>query len=377
MTTARNVAAIVGIGATAQGEHPGRSADDLAVEGAVLALADSGLDKSQIDGLITCKSNAGGIDTVIGAALGINPSYSATLDYGSTNFSLHLAVMAIQAGLARHVLLCYGTNQRTARRVFNDVSSNADLTAPYGFVHMGGPAALAARRHQHLYGTTEEALGQIAVAQRAWAQLNPAAVFREALTTDDYLAQPYIIRPLRRADLTLISDGGAGIVVSAATDEVADTGRAAFIRGMGQFASLREMQNPDALMRPHLAQVATEVYRRAGLGPEDVDVLYLQDPTSVWVLQMLEWYGFCPVGEVGRFLLDGHTQPGGRLPLNTNGGQLSESYMWGWLHLVELVRQLRGDAGPRQVSGAEVGMICSTMAFQKAAATVVSTVRAS
>jgi acetyl-CoA acetyltransferase len=94
-------------------------------------------------------------------------------------------------------------------------------------------------------------------------------------------------------------------------------------------------------------------------------------------MQMLEWYGFCPVGEVGPFLMEGHTRPGGRLPLNTNGGQLSESYMWGWLHLVELVRQLRGHAGPRQVDDAEVGMICSTMAFQKAAATILSSVRAS
>lgn len=367
--THRNVAAVVGVGATAQGEHPGTTADELAAQGAVAALADAGLTRDDIDGFITCRSNDGGIDTDIGAALGLNPTYSATLDYGTTNFSLHLAVMAIQAGLATNVLLCYGTNQRSAHRVFNDVSSNADLTAPYGFVHMGGYAALAARRHQHLYGTTDEQIGQIAVAQRAWARLNPAAVFQQPLSTAEYLAQPYIVRPLRRADLTMISDGGAGVVVSAADVAVAHPSPI-WIRGMAQFASLREMQNRDALLRPHLRTVAEQVYQRSGCGPEDIDVLYLQDPTSVWVLQMLEAYSFCPVGEVGQFLMEGHTKPGGSLPVNTNGGQLSESYMWGWLHLVELVRQLRGEAAARQVEGAQTAMICSTMAFKKAAATV-------
>lgn len=108
--------------------------------------------------------------------------------------------------------------------------------------------------------------------------------------------------------------------------------------------------------------------------PSDIDLLYIQNPTAVWVLQMLELYGFCPVGEGGPWLAEGHTRPGGDLPVNTNGGQLSESYMWGWLHLVEAVRQLRGDAGERQVAGSEVAMYCSTQAFEKAGATIFSSV---
>ena len=125
-------------------------------------------------------------------------------------------------------------------------------------------------------------------------------------------------------------------------------------------------------MRPWIEGVAQDLYRSSGMGPSDVDVLYIQDPTAVWVLQMLEWYGFCPVGEAGPFLAEGHTRPGGSLPLNTNGGQLSESYMWGWLHLYEAVRQLRGECGARQLADVEVAMYCSTMAFTKGAASILT-----
>jgi acetyl-CoA acetyltransferase len=107
--------------------------------------------------------------------------------------------------------------------------------------------------------------------------------------------------------------------------------------------------------------------------PSDIDLLYIQDPLAVWVLQMLEYYGFCPVGEGGRWLAEGHTRPGGDLPLNTHGGQLSESYMWGWMHMVEAVRQLRGQAGARQVFGAEVALYCSTQAWVKGGASLLAT----
>lgn len=125
-------------------------------------------------------------------------------------------------------------------------------------------------------------------------------------------------------------------------------------------------------MRPWISSVGERIWRDTGLKPTDIDVLYLQDPTAVWVLQMLEYFGFCPVGQAGPWLAEGHTRPGGDLPVNTNGGQLSESYMWGWLHLCEAVRQLRGQAGDRQVSGAEVAMYGSTQAFAKAAASILA-----
>lgn len=365
----RGQVAVVGVGATAQGEFPDKSADDLAVDAVALALDDAGLDKGDLDGLITCRSNDGGIDTTIGAMLGVNPRYSATLDYGSCSFSTHLAVMAVASGMAGTVAVAYGTNQRSTRRRFAEATSGGDFSAPYGYLHIGGPAAMAFTRHQHCYGTTEAQLGAVSVGQREWAARNPAAIFRSPMTLDDYLASPYLVRPLRRPDFTLISDGGAAAIF---TDrDLASTRQPpVHVLGMEETTSLRDLQNPDQMLRPHLRHLAERLYRAAGVTAADVDALYIQDPTSVWVLQMLEWFGFCPVGEGGPFLEEGHTRFGGDLPLNTSGGQLSEAYMWGFLHLVELVRQLRGTCGDRQVPGANVAMLCSTMAFLKGAATV-------
>jgi acetyl-CoA acetyltransferase len=182
----RGRVAIAGIGHTTQGEHPGLGADDLAVDAAKAALADAGLDRGAIDGLVTCVTLDGaGQDREVGRLLGLNPRYSASLTYGTCNFSLHLATMAIVTGMASTVLLTYGANQRTGGTDFARATERADFEAPHGFVHIAGAAALAFQRHRHLYGTTEAQLGAIAVAQRRWAQLNPLAVFREPLSIED------------------------------------------------------------------------------------------------------------------------------------------------------------------------------------------------
>jgi acetyl-CoA acetyltransferase len=143
--------------------------------------------------------------------------------------------------------------------------------------------------------------------------------------------------------------------------------------GMAQRSAIRNEQNPDKLMRPWLGDIASALYADAGLRPDDVDVAYLQDGTSVWVLQMLESYGFCAPGEAGPFLAEGHTRPGGSLPVNTHGGQLSESYTHNWMHLYEAVLQLRGRAGDRQVPGASVALHGQTHDFWKGAGTILAT----
>jgi acetyl-CoA acetyltransferase len=368
--------AIVGVGATEQGEIPGESPEEIAVRAAALALADAGIEKSSIDGLITCKAplTSHGTDETMGPLLGINPAFSTTLDYGMGAFSLHLATMAIQSGLATTVLLTYGTNARSAKIGFSrPIGGSGYWSALSGFVHVAGPAAMAVRRHMYLYGTTEEQLGWVSVAQREWAQMNPLAVFRHTMTIDDYLREPYIVAPLRRPDLTVISDGGAAVIVTTA-DRARDA-RAVpvYLLAMAQQSAIRNEQNDDKLMRPWIGDIASRLYSVSGLRPEDIDLAYLQDGTSVWVLQMLEWYGFCGLGEAGAFLAEGHTRPGGSLPVNTHGGQLSESYSHNWMHLYEAVRQLRGECGERQVQGAQLALFAQTHDFWKGAATLLST----
>lgn len=370
----RGRSAIVAVGATEQGELPGFDADELAVEALRITLEQSGIAKSELDGLITCKSFGNfGIDTRIGRLAGMNPSYSATLDYGTCNFSLHLACAAIDAGLAESIAILYGTTQRSQGNRFSHPLGHPDETSIYGFLNVAGPAAMAFRRHQALYGTSEEDLGRIAVSQRRYAQLNPQAIFRDPMSISDYLNSPYLVEPLHRADLTMISDGAACLIVTNADRAKDFTETPVHVLGIAQQTGLRDRQNADQWMRPWIAQVADRIYPAAGLKREDVDLLYIQDPTSVWVMQMLEYYGFVDPGGVGEAFKTGAVGFGGRLPLNTNGGQLSEAYMWGFLHLVEAVRQLRGEAGERQVENPTVAQYCSTMGFMKAASTILST----
>ncbi|WP_116996532.1 thiolase family protein [Desertimonas flava] len=373
----RGKVAVVGIGHTPQGELPGRSVEELSVDAIELALADAGLTLADVDGLIACKSVQGlGNDVAVGPLLGINPRYSQCLDYGTCNFSLHLAVQAIVTGMASTIVLCYGANARSAKVDFGaPVTRTTDLATASGLVHIAGPAALALQRHRHLYGTTDEQFGWLAVGQREWAAKNPNAIFRDPLTMDDYLAMPYLVEPLRRPDVTMISDGGVALVVTSA-DRAAGLRRTpAYVIGMAEQSGIRGDHTPDNLLRPWLRDAASSVWSATGLGPADIDVLYIQDPTAVWSLQMLEYYGFCGIGEGGPFLAEGHTRPGGDVPLNTNGGQLSESYAWGWMHLVEAVRQLRGEAGERQVRGVGMAMYCSSQAFSKAACSILSNSR--
>jgi acetyl-CoA acetyltransferase len=367
--------AIVGIGSTEQGELPGRTADEIGVEALRLALEDCGLLKSDIDGLITCKSYGGqGIDTEIGRLAGLNPRFSATLDYGACNFSLHLATMAIAAGMATTVALVYGTNQRTAGNRFRSAAgSGSGPLELHGFHNIAGQAAMAFARHAHLYGTTEEQLGWVAVTERAHAQLNPIAIFRTPLTIDDYMAEPYVVQPLRRPDICMISDGGACLILSSTERQPETPTQPVYVLGIEQVTGLRQYQNPDNLMRPWASRMSDTIFERSGLSRADIDVLFIQDPTSVWVCQMLELFGYCDVGESGPFVQEGRIRLGADIPVNTNGGQLSESYMWGWLHLCEAVRQLRGSCGERQVPGAKFAQYCSTKGFEKAATSVLGT----
>ncbi|HEY4226476.1 MAG TPA: thiolase family protein [Pseudolysinimonas sp.] len=368
----RGRVAIVGVGHTEQGTIPGAPPELLAVRAIKNALDDAGIDRSQVDGLVTGKSVQGlNLDVSVGPLLGINPRYAQTLDYGTCNFSLHLASQAILSGMASTIVLCYGANARSVQFPFGAPDPTMDGAA--GLMHIAGPAAMALQRHKALYGTTDEQFGWIAVSEREWAQKNPIAIFRQPMSMDDYLAMPYLVEPLRRPDVTMLADGGVALVVTAAERVDEFKKPPVYLTGIAEQSNVRGEHTPDYLMREWLDGVAAQIWGTTGLTPADIDALYIQNPTAVWVLQMLEAYGFVPRGEAGPWLAEGHTRPGGDMPLNTNGGQLSESYMWGWLHIVEAVRQLRGEAGERQLRSPEFAMYCSTQSWYKGGTSILST----
>jgi acetyl-CoA acetyltransferase len=371
-TDIRGKVAIVGIGHTPQGELPGQSPELNSVLAIKAALDDAQIDRTRLDGLITCKSVQGtNTDIQVGPLLGLNPRYAQTLDYGTCNFSIHLGVQAIITGMADTVALCYGANARTARFPF--AATAPTLAGASGLMHVGGPAALALQRYKALYGMTDEEFGWIAVGSREWARLNPNALFRDPMSMADYLAMDYLIEPLRRPDLTMISDGGVALILTSAERAADFPCRPIYILGMSEATQIRGEYSPHYLDREFLSVASQQIWGSTGMVPADIDLLYVQDPTAFWVLQMIEHFGFAPRGDGGRWLAEGHTRPGGSLPLNTNGGQLSESYMWGWMHIVEAVRQLRGQCGPdRQVNGAETAMYLSTQTWFKGGASIIA-----
>jgi acetyl-CoA acetyltransferase len=210
------------------------------------------------------------------------------------------------------------------------------------------------------YGTTERALGEVVVAQRRHAANNPLAAFTTPMTIEDYFANEVVAWPLRSLDMTKLTAGGAAVILARADRATDMRKEPIFLRAVGR------QQAPMTLDDEHLLchgmrEVARQVYGSSGLRPSDVDVLGVSDATSVAIPQTLENYGFCPEGGSEDFLVSGGMSlGGGGIPTNTDGGQLSGGYLVGWLHQVELTRQLRGEAGPRQVPGARIGQYTTT-----------------
>lgn len=364
MTSLRNKCAIVGVGATKQGKLPGSTALSLGVEAFKLALEDSGLKKQDIDGLLTfpgTTSPEGSLHYLrMGEALGINPRYtgSMTMGGGTAGALVQMAVMAIEAGLAKNVACVFGDTAKTGGFRFSRASgSDQDSWGIWGMQSAAANSALSARRHMHLYGTTSRQLGEVAVACRKHASMNPNAVMREPITIEDHQNSRWIVEPLHLLDCCLISDGGVCIIVSS-TEQAKDLKQPVVtIRGMGQGYTTQNLEKDDWWYLPHQKDALDTAYKMAGVGPKDIDVAQLYDNFTFSVILWLEHAGFAPVGEGGAFVEGGRIQLGGELPVNTAGGNLSESYMEGWLHIVEGVRQLRGQCGERQVDGAEIGLV--------------------
>jgi len=323
------------------------------------ALADARIAKDQIDGLI------GGHTTAyerMGEVLGLDVRWGGQADAVG---AILQAVMAIECGLAEVIALVYGNNQRTAKVQYggsNAMGGDNFLSyvyhAPWGLTSQGALYALTQRRFAHERGYSERDLGAVAVAERAWAALNPAAIMRKPVTIEDYLASPYVCEPLHLLDYCLINDGGVAMIIAEAGRAQTLCERPVFIEAVGR----SDLNRGATSLQPRLehfyapaqADVARQIFDGTGFGPEDVDIVQVYDSFSVHVPLALEGYGYCRPGEYPKLVREQGIGPGGRRPVNTGGGHLSESYMQGWNHQVESVRQLRAECGPRQVPGCKL-----------------------
>jgi len=366
-------AAIVGIGETAycRGEGSGMSQLGLQLQAASRAIADAGLAANEIDGIMPFP-NLGSAEA-FAANLGCdNLRFAATIHMGGAApvASLQAAAAAVTAGAASYVLIPAGWNGYSGRRAAQTVQEQAssipggaiarDFYLPFGLTAPPQWYALMARRHMHEFGTKPEQLGAIAVAMRKHAQLNDNAVMRgKPMGIDEYLASPMITEPYRLFDCCLETDGAAAVVVTSA-ERARDLAAAPVdILGVaaGQPYPADEITNRRDIFMTGLTIAAPEAFAKAGVGPADVDFAEIYDCFTFEVLQQLEETGFCGRGEGGAFVENGRIELGGELPVNTHGGLLSEAHVLGMNHIVEAVRQLRGQAGARQVPDAELGVV--------------------
>ncbi|MBV7482210.1 thiolase family protein [Bordetella sp. BOR01] len=363
MNPLRDQTAIAGVGASPQGKFPEETPVTLAVEAFKRALDDCGLKKDQIDGILTMPgttSPEGALNYLrFGEAVGINPRYtgSKNMGGGTAGALLHEAALAVNAGFANYVACVFGDTAATGGNKFNRASGWGDSWGIWGFMAACANSAITASRHMALYGTTSRQLGEIAVACRRHASMNPDAIMRKPITVDDHQNSRFIVEPLHLLDCCLISDGAVCVIVTTA-ERARDLKKPLVtIAGMGQAYTTENMEREDWWYVPHQKLAVNDAYAMAGVGPRDIDVCQLYDNFTSSVLVWFEHAGFCKPGESGPFVEGGRIQLGGELPINTAGGNLSESYMEGWLHIVEGVRQMRGECGPRQVEGAEICLV--------------------
>jgi acetyl-CoA acetyltransferase len=365
----RGAAAIAGLGITPQGKVYGSNAMGFAVDAVRLALDDAGLDRGDLDGLLLNPGiswNDQGMGSFqLQQALGLRDlRLTASMNLGGATACAMIqhATQAIAAGLC-HTVAC----------VFSDAplkppapggpraSSGAaygfarGFDAAYGFFGVNALYALVARRHMHVYGTTQDQLGAVAVAQRRWANLNPQAQMHDRpLGLADYRASRWIVEPFHVMDCCLVSNGGLAVIVTSAERARALRKPPVYVWGMGQG---HLGGDPGDTLASGAVLAKEPAFAMAGITLRDVDVVELYDCYTFTVIVTLEDYGFCAKGEGGAFAAEHHTGPGGRLALNTGGGQLSSFYMWGMTPVSEAVIQLRGDGGARQAPRHDVGLV--------------------
>ncbi|MGC4998433.1 thiolase family protein [Streptomyces sp. DT195] len=361
--------AIAGLGITDMGRIYGRDAEDFAAEAVRLAVADAGLRLGDVDGLLTNTGLSGGVGLGLQRRLQLRDLrvLSEIQSYGaSAGAMVSYASMAVQAGMAETIVCVFADAPLQEGR--RSSAAYAGRRAPQGFdallpasglTSVNALYAVAARRHMETYGTTSEQLGAISVAQRQWAAMNPRAQLRDPITLGDHQSSRWIAEPLRLLDCCLVSNGGVAVVVTTAERAAHLPKPPVHVRGWAQsHPGYPETRDSTFGLESGAAESGPAALKMAGLSISDVTVAELYDCYTFTALLSLEDYGFCDKGEGGPFAASGALAPGGgRLAVNTGGGQLSSYYMWGMTPLSEAVIQARGEGGERQAPANDVILV--------------------
>ncbi len=352
--------AVAGIGATEFSKASGRSELRLAVEAVDAALKDAGLSPSDVDGMVTFTMD-NNPEIEVARQLGMNDlKLFSRVHYGggAGGGSILQAAMAIASGVAEVVVVYRAFNERSGSRFGAGVQDRPPMpntenahyawSSPYGLVTPAQWVAMFARRYMHTYGATSEDFGRVAVADRFHASTNPAAwYYKQPITLEEHQESRWIVEPLHLLDCCQESDGGQAIVVTS-TERARDSRNgAAVIAAAAQGASkgqqmMTSYYRDDMTGLPEMGLVARQLWATSGLSADDIQTAVIYDHFTPFVLTQLEEFGFCGRGEAKDFIKDEGIELGGRLPINTNGGQLGEAYIHGMNGIAEGVRQVRG-----------------------------------
>ncbi len=365
----RGKAAIVGAWEHPTRFAPNRTMFQIMAESARGALADAGLTIKDVDGLCTTGVGMGWMGLLgFSDYLNLTPSYVDSTAIGGSSFVAHTAhaAAAIAAGLCNTVLIVYGSTAASQRFAIGTggVAGGGEpcdqYELPFGPTTVGSYAMIA-QRHMHDYGTTPEQLAEVAVVARQHAALNPEAKYREPITVADVLASRVVSSPLHLLDCCMISDGGGAVIVTSA-ERARDLKRPpVYLLGAGE-AVRHAARGVRDFLEVAAAQSGRLAFERAGVSHREIDLAMVYDSFTITVVVTLENLGFCKRGEGGAFVSGGRLRFGGEFPLNTDGGGLSSNHpgMRGMFLLIEASRQLRGEAGARQVRDCRIALVHGT-----------------
>lgn len=378
--TVKGAAAVVGAAETTElGRIPDKSPIHLHADAARNAIADCGIDKAEIDG-IAC---AGQSPVAVAQYLGITPTWLDGTGVGGCSFLIHVrhAAAAIAAGMCETVLVTHGESGRSrvgAGGWGRDLSSlNGQFEMPYGPIGPPTMFTIGVLRYMKETGLTHEQLAEVAVAQREWSSRNPRAMMRDRVTVDDVLASRMVAYPFHLLECCLVTDGGGALVItSAERAQSLDLAQPpVWVAGTGESCETPMVSQMEDFTSSKAFRVSgAAAFAEAGITHDDVDHLMIYDAFAHLPIYGLEDLGFVGRGEAGPFIAEGNTRPGGRLPLNTNGGGLSYTHtgMYGMFAIQEAVRQVRGTA-PAQVPDVEVSVAHGVGGMFAAASTLVFT----